>query len=73
MQIDSVYTSCECTTASINTKTIKKNEPTILSVTYTPDGVGDFYREVYVKISGEDKPRVYAIEGVVKENSDQAL
>jgi len=63
MKIDSVYTSCECTTATIDKTGINKNESALLSVTYTPDGVGEFYREVYVKISGEEKPRVFAIEG----------
>lgn len=63
MKIDSVYTSCECTTATIDKTGINKNESALLSITYTPDGVGEFYREVYVKISGEEKPRVFAIEG----------
>ncbi|MBR4326179.1 MAG: DUF1573 domain-containing protein [Bacteroidales bacterium] len=63
LKIDSVYTSCECTAAAINKTEINKNESALLTVTYTPDGAGEFYREVYVKINGEDKPRVFAIEG----------
>ena len=63
MKIDSIYTSCECTMAKMDKTAISRREIAILSVTYTPDGVGEFYREVYVKISGEEKPRVFAIEG----------
>lgn len=63
LKIDSVYTSCECTATAINKTEINKNESALLTVTYTPDGAGEFYREVYVKINSEDKPRVFAIEG----------
>ena len=64
-EIDSVYTSCECTTAEIDNKVIHPKENTKISVTYKPDGVGDFYREVYVKVKDVDKPLVYSIKGIV--------
>ncbi len=66
LQIDSVFTSCECTTAEIDKTRIPKNESAFLSVTYTPDAVGSFYREVYVQVNGEDKTRIFAIEGKVE-------
>lgn len=66
LQIDSVFTSCECTTAEIDKTMIPKNESTFLSVTYTPDAVGNFYREVYVQVNGEEKTRIFAIEGKVE-------
>ncbi len=66
LQIDSIFTSCECTKAIIDKTRIPKNESAFLSVTYTPDGTGFFYREVYAKINGEDLPRVFVIEGKVE-------
>lgn len=66
MVIDTLFSSCECTTAQINKNVIKPNETAILSVTYTPDGVGDFYREVYVKLKNKEKPLVFKIRGTVK-------
>ena len=63
--IDSVYTSCECTTAKISKTEILKNESAILTVTYKPDGIGDFYREIFVKIHDEEKTKIYEIEGKV--------
>jgi len=65
MEIDSVYTSCECTTAEIDNTVILHNENAKLSVTYIPDGVGVFYREVYVKVKDVDKSLVYSIKGTV--------
>lgn len=66
MQIDSVFTSCECTTASIDKMVVPPSGSANLTVKYTPDGVGEFYREVYVQIKGEDKPLVYKIRGKVE-------
>lgn len=65
MEIDSIYTSCECTTAEIDNKVIHPKENAKLSVTYIPDCVGDFYREVYVMVKDVDKPLVYSIKGIV--------
>ena len=47
------------------TKIIHPKEITKISVTYKPDSVGDFYREVYVKVKDVDKPLVYSIKGTV--------
>lgn len=66
MVIDTLFTSCECTTAQINKNVIKPNETATLSVTYTSDGIGDFYREVYVKFKNKEKPLVFKIRGTVK-------
>ena len=66
LQIDTVFTSCDCTTAEIDKTRIPKNESAFLSVTYTPDAVGSFYREVYVKVNGEEETRIFAIEGKVE-------
>lgn len=66
MQIDSVFTSCECTTASVDKIVINPSESANLTVSYTPDGVGEFYREVYVQIKGEERPRIYKIRGIVE-------
>ena len=66
MQIDTIYTSCECTTAKIDRMQIPRNETAILSVTYTPDGTGDFVRDAYVKVNGKEQPKIFAIDGTVK-------
>ncbi len=66
MQIDTVFTSCECITAKIDKISISPHQNASLSVTYTPDGSGEFFREVYVKVRGEDKPKTFAIRGNVE-------
>ena len=66
MQIDTVFTSCECTTAKIDKMSISPHQNASLSVTYTPDGVGEFFREVYVKVRGDDKPKTFVIRGNVE-------
>ena len=66
LKIDSVFTSCECTTAKIDKKEILQNESAVLTVIYKPDGIGDFYREIYVKIHNEEKPKIFEIEGKIE-------
>ena len=66
MQIDTIFTSCECATAKINKMRIMTNETAILLVTYTPDNTGDFVKDVFVKVKGNDQPKIYTIEGIVK-------
>ena len=66
LKIDSVFTSCECTTAQVDKTQIQKNESAILTVTYFPDGTGDFYREIYVKIHDEINPRIFEIDGKIE-------
>ena len=63
LKIDSVFTSCECTKAKIDKTEILQNESAVLTVTYKPDGIGDFVREIYVKIHDEEKPEIFEIEG----------
>lgn len=66
MQIDTVFTSCECTTAKIDKISISPHQNASLSVIYTPDGSGEFFREVYVKVRGDDKLKTFAIRGNVE-------
>lgn len=66
IQIDTIFTSCECTKAQINNTVIKPNDTAILYVIYTPDGIGEFYREVYVKYKGIRKPKTFKIRGKVE-------
>ena len=66
MQIDTVFSSCECTTAKIDKISISPHQNASLSVTYTPDGSGEFFREVYVKVRGDDKLKTFAIRGNVE-------
>lgn len=66
IQIDTIFTSCECTTATIDNTIINPSGSANLTVSYTPDGVGEFYREVYVQIKGEERPRIYNIRGNVE-------
>ena len=64
--IDSVFTSCECTKTKINKTEILQNESAVLTVIYKPDGIGDFIREIYVKIHNEEKPKIFEIEGKIE-------
>ena len=65
IEIDSIYTSCDCTIAEIDKNVIKPNENATLLITYKPDRVGEFYREVYLKIKCVDKPLIFSIKGVI--------
>lgn len=62
LQVDTIYTSCECTTAEIDKCTIAPTDSAIVTVTYKADVVGKFVREVYVKI-GENDTLVLSING----------
>ena len=66
MPIDTISTSCKCTTASIDKYVIHPSGSAVLTVNYTPDEVGEFYREVYVHIKGEETPLIYTIRGKVE-------
>lgn len=50
VNIDTVYTSCSCTTASLNKTTIEPGGFAQLKVRYQADAPGTFMREVYVGI-----------------------
>jgi len=62
MHIDSLYTSCECTTASIDKVDIAPHEKARVSVTFKADKPEQFMREIYADISGGDQI-VMVIEG----------
>ncbi|MCQ2973332.1 MAG: DUF1573 domain-containing protein [Bacteroidales bacterium] len=64
MKIDTIFTSCECTTAKIDKSVIKKSDSAIISVTFKTDKPEEFSREVYVKTNSNEKPIVYSVEGM---------
>lgn len=53
VNIDTVYTSCSCTTASLNKTTIEPGGFAQLKVRYQADAPGTFMREVYVGFGGQ--------------------
>jgi len=62
MHIDSLYTSCECTTASIDKVDIAPHEKARVSVTFKADKPEQFMREIYVDVRDGDQI-VMVIEG----------
>ena len=67
-RVDSVYTSCECTTASVENGDLSCGDSITVNVVYKADAEGSFMREVYVMTEGRDEPVVMTIEGeAVKE------
>ena len=54
MQIDSIRTSCECTTATADKTIIAAGDSTAVSVLYQAESAGQFLREVYVYIHGSE-------------------
>ncbi|MCQ2975509.1 MAG: DUF1573 domain-containing protein [Bacteroidales bacterium] len=64
LKIDSIFTSCECTTAKIDKSVIKKSDSAIISIAFKTDKPEEFMREVYVKTNSNEKPIVYTIEGL---------
>ncbi|MCQ2973337.1 MAG: DUF1573 domain-containing protein [Bacteroidales bacterium] len=64
MKIDTIFTSCECTTAKIDKSVIKKSDSAIVSVSFKTDKPEEFSREVYVKTNSKEKPIVYIVDGV---------
>ena len=61
MQIDTVFTSCSCTTASLDKTTIEPGGMAKLGVHFKADEPGTFMREVYVKTG--DKTLTFTIRG----------
>ncbi len=59
--IDSVFTSCECTIASIDKFSLEPNESVNVSVTFKADKPEQFMREIYVRIGGVT--RIFRIRG----------
>ena len=64
--VDTLYTSCKCIVANTNKKYLRPSETATITVSYTPDAFGEFYREVHLKIKGIEKPLVFTIRGVVE-------
>jgi hypothetical protein len=64
--IDTLYTSCKCIVADINKKHLRPSETATITASYTPDALGEFYREIHLKIRGIEKPFVFTIRGVVE-------
>lgn len=62
MLIDTVYTSCECTTAKIDKRTIAPADSAVVSVSFKAEKPERFVREVYVGIHGSEAT-VLSIEG----------
>lgn len=66
MLIDTVYTSCECTTAEIDKLSILEGDSAIISVSFKAEKPEQFMREVYVGVHSGDEI-VLSIEGVAVE------
>lgn len=64
MSIDSVFTSCECTTAETDKTTIKPQGYATISVVFKTDKPETFIREVYIKTNEET--HVFTISGEAK-------
>ncbi|MCQ2975185.1 MAG: DUF1573 domain-containing protein [Bacteroidales bacterium] len=62
--IDTIFTSCECTTAKIDKSLISRNDSAIISVSFKTDKPEEFTRDVYVKTNLSEKPIVYTVEGM---------
>jgi hypothetical protein len=74
LQVESVSTSCGCTTAQISAQTIRAGESAKLTVTFDPqahDGaVGHFVRFVYLRTNDQATPEVQVqISAEVVDNS----
>ena len=62
MQIDSIRSSCECTTAVVSKNTITQGDSAVVTITYKAEQAGDFMREVYVYLHNAE-PITMRIEG----------
>ena len=61
--IDSLRTSCECTSATISRNNIEPHDTACVTITYKADAPGEFMREVYLDINGEEARLTLAVEG----------
>jgi hypothetical protein len=80
LQIESVSTSCGCTTAEMSTQTVAPGESASLTVTFDPQAhagaVGQFVRFVYLRTNDPVTPEIeLKISAEVAENpiSEEAL
>ena len=62
MLIDTLYTSCECTTAEIDKRSIEPTDSAIVSVKFNAEKPEMFIREVYIDVQGKEQI-VLSIEG----------
>lgn len=62
IEIDSIRTSCECTTAVASKTAIAEGDSSVVTVTYKAEQAGDFMREVYVYLH-DSEPITMRIEG----------
>ena len=62
MLIDTLYTSCECTTAEIDKRSIEPTDSAIVSVKFNAEKPEMFMREIYVGVQGKEQI-VLSIEG----------
>lgn len=62
MYIDSLYTSCECTTATIDRRDIAPHKKAVVNVTFKADRPEQFMREIYADVRGGEQI-VMVIEG----------
>mgnify|MGYP003293669642 CR=1 FL=1 len=64
MKIDTVFTSCDCTTASIDRMQIEPGGAATLKVRFKTDHPEQFMREIYVQYGGQT--RVFTIRGTAE-------
>ena len=62
MLIDTIFTSCECTTAEIDKRSIEPADSAIVSIRFKAEKPEQFMREVYVGVQGKETI-VFSIEG----------
>ncbi len=62
MLIDTLYSSCECTTAEIDKYSIEPADSAIVTVTFKAEKPEMFMREVYIDVQGKEQI-VLSIEG----------
>ena len=62
IEIDSIRTSCECTTAVASKTAIAEGDSSVITITYKAEQSGDFMREVYVYLH-DSEPITMRIEG----------
>lgn len=62
-RIDSITTSCECTTAKCFQNEVLPNDSLKVEVCYVAESASDFMREVYVHTNWQNEPITLTIEG----------
>ena len=62
-RIDSITTSCECTTAKCNQREVLPHDSLNVEVRYAAESSSTFMREVYVHTNQQTEPITLTIEG----------